>query len=55
MRKDFEGKSTDTAQVQGVNVAGTQIGLNNDISIGRVVLISSFSPEEDKAIRRKVD
>jgi hypothetical protein len=43
------------AKVQGVDSVATPDSLHSDAAADRVAFLSSFSPEEDKAIMRKVD
>ena len=44
-----------SSQVNGATSVATPNSLHSDIAADRIAFLSSFSPEEDKAIRRKVD
>lgn len=43
------------AQLQGPDSITTPNSLHSDAAADRISFLSSFSPEEDKAITRKVD
>jgi len=42
-------------QINGTTSVATPDSLHSDAAADRIAFLSSFSPEEDKAIRRKVD
>ncbi|TVY91632.1 putative transporter [Lachnellula willkommii] len=44
-----------SSHVNGTSSVATPDSLHSDVAVDRIAFLSSFSPEEDKAIRRKVD
>lgn len=44
-----------SSHVNGTSSVATPDSLHSDAAVDRIAFLSSFSPEEDKAIRRKVD
>jgi hypothetical protein len=55
MVKDIEDMDKNVSGIQGISSVATPDSLHSNEAIDRVAFLSSFSPEEDKAIRRKVD
>jgi len=55
MASDSEDGEKIPAQVNGATAIATTDSLHSDASADRRAFLASFSPEEDKAIRRKVD
>jgi len=51
----FKDERDILVNVDGSGSVATLASVHSDIAAQRITFLSSFSPEEDKAIRRKVD
>lgn len=52
---DLKGKENVSTDGNGSDSVATPDSVHSDVAAERIAFLSSFSPEEDKAIRRKVD
>lgn len=55
MDSKFQDEQKAETQVSGNALAATSENFQNEADADRIAFLSSFSPEEDKRIRRKVD